>query len=92
MRKLSRKERFIGPAAELAEAGKPCDALLEAAEMAFRFQNVEGDEESAELAKIMAATSPEDVVSQVCGLQPSDQLYPKVVEIVKRVQTDAAQE
>lgn len=92
LRKLSRKERFIGPAAELAEAGKSCDCLLESAEMAFRFQNVEGDEESFELAKIMAANAPHDVVSQVCGLQPTEKLYPKMVEIVQRVQADAAEE
>ncbi|KAK3952449.1 mannitol dehydrogenase C-terminal domain-containing protein [Pseudoneurospora amorphoporcata] len=89
LRKLSRKERFIGPAAELAEHGKDCSALLDAAEMAFRFQNVEGDEESAELAKIMANNKPEDVVKQVCGLNENEKLFPKVVEIVQRVQADS---
>ncbi|KAE8443858.1 hypothetical protein EG329_001267 [Mollisiaceae sp. DMI_Dod_QoI] len=89
LRKLSRKERFIGPAAELAEDGKPFDALLDAAEMAFRFQNVEGDEESEELAKIMANNSPEQVVEKVCGLTSEDKLFPHVVEIVKKVQADA---
>ncbi len=92
LRKLSRKERFIGPAAELAEAGKDCSSLLEGAEMAFRFQNVEGDDESFELAKIMSESSPEEVVAQVCGLSPSEKLYPQVVEIVRRVQIDAAEE
>lgn len=89
LRKLSRKERFIGPAAELAEHGKDCSALLDAAEMAFRFQNVEGDEESAELAKIMANNKAEDVVKQVCGLNENEKLFPKVVEIVQRVQADS---
>ncbi|KAK3338039.1 mannitol dehydrogenase C-terminal domain-containing protein [Neurospora tetraspora] len=89
LRKLSRKERFIGPAAELAEHGKDCSALLDAAEMAFRFQNVEGDEESAELAKIMANNKPEDVVKQVCGLNENEKLFPKVVEVVQRVQADS---
>lgn len=89
LRKLSRKERFIGPAAELAEEGKPFDALLDAAEMAFRFQNVEGDDESAELAKIMAGNSPEAVVEKVCGLTSSDKLFPHILEVVKRVQADA---
>jgi len=89
LRKLSRKERFIGPAAELAEEGKPFDALLDAAEMAFRFQNVDGDEESVELAKIMKENKPEAVVEKVCGLTSKDKLYPHVVEIVKKVQADA---
>ncbi|KAI1073489.1 mannitol dehydrogenase domain-containing protein [Whalleya microplaca] len=89
LRKLGRKERFIGPAAELAEMGLETTALLEAAEMTFRFQNVEGDEESKELAKIMAEDSADDVVRKVCGLQRSDKLYPKVVEVVKKVQADS---
>ena len=92
LRKLSRKERFIGPAAELAEQGQDCSALLDAAEMAFRFQNVEGDEESKELATIMEQNTPEDVVKQVCGLQPNEKLFPRVVEIVKRVQADSKDE
>lgn len=89
LRKLSRKERFIGPAAELAEEGKPFTALLDAAEMAFRFQNVEGDDESAELAKIMESMSADEVVQKVCGLSEKDKLYSHVIEVVKRVQQDA---
>jgi mannitol-1-phosphate 5-dehydrogenase len=89
LRKLSRKERFIAPAAELAEKGKEYRALLDAAEMAFRFQNVEGDDESVELAKIMAENTPEAVVEKVCGLKQSEALFPHVVEIVKKVQADA---
>ncbi|KAK4233703.1 mannitol dehydrogenase C-terminal domain-containing protein [Achaetomium macrosporum] len=92
LRKLSRKERFIGPAAELAENGKDCSALLDAAEMAFRFQNVEGDDESFQLAEIMQKNEPEQVVQQVCGLQPTDKLFPQVVEVVKKVQSDTLSE
>lgn len=88
LRKLSRKERFIGPAAELAEHGKDCGALLDAAEMAFRFQNVEGDDESFKLAEIMEQNGPEEVVKQVCGLEPKEKLFPAVVDVVKRVQAD----
>jgi len=89
LRKLSRKERFIAPAAELAEEGKEFWALLDAAEMAFRFQNVKGDKESAELATIMASNSPEQVVEKVCGLTEKDKIFPHVVEVVKKVQADA---
>jgi mannitol-1-phosphate 5-dehydrogenase len=88
LRKLSRKERFIGPAAELAEHGKDCGALLDAAEMAFRFQNVEGDDESFKLAEIMEHNAPEEVVKQVCGLEPKEKLFSAVVDVVKRVQAD----
>lgn len=89
LRKLSRKERFIAPAAELAEQGDDFAALLDAAEMAFRFQNVEGDEESEELAQIMKDNTPEKVVEQVCGLTSKDKLFSHVVEVVKKVQADA---
>lgn len=89
MRKLGRNERFIGPAFELAEEGMKCTALLEAAEMAFRFQDVDGDDESKELATIMADNSAEEVAQKVCGLKSADKLYPKVVEIIKKVQADA---
>lgn len=89
LRKLSRKERFIGPAAELAENDMPCKYLLDAIEMAFRFQNVEGDDESAELAKIMSENSPEDVVAKVCGIQTTEKIYPQLIEVVQRVQDDS---
>ncbi|KAI9054415.1 hypothetical protein LZ554_001577 [Drepanopeziza brunnea f. sp. 'monogermtubi'] len=89
LRKLSRKERFIGPAAELAEEGKPFGALLDAAEMAFRFQNVEGDEESEELAKIMAENKAEAIVEKVCGLTKDDKLFEHVVKVVEKVQAEA---
>jgi mannitol-1-phosphate 5-dehydrogenase len=89
LRKLSRKQRFIGPAAELAENDQPIPYLLDAIEMAFRFQDVEGDEESAELAKIMAEHGAEDVVKQVCGIQEREKIYPQLVNIVKRVQADS---
>jgi mannitol-1-phosphate 5-dehydrogenase len=89
LRKLGRKERFISPAAELAEKGHSVEALMFAAEMAFRFQNVEGDDESVELAKIMANNNAEAVVQQVCGLSSSDKLFPTVVEVVKKVQADS---
>jgi mannitol-1-phosphate 5-dehydrogenase len=92
MRKLSRKERFIGPAAELAEHGKDCSALLDAAECAFRFQKVEGDEESFELANIMENNDAEEVVKKVCGLEPKEKLFPAVVEVVRRVQADTQEE
>jgi mannitol-1-phosphate 5-dehydrogenase len=86
LRKLSRKERFVGPAAQLAEKGQKVDALLGAIEQAYRFQNVEGDEESAELAKILKENSAEEVVTKVNGLDKSHPLFERIVPIVKRVQ------
>ncbi|KAF2098879.1 mannitol-1-phosphate 5-dehydrogenase [Rhizodiscina lignyota] len=88
LRKLGRKERFIGPASQLAEMGEKCDCLVAATEMAFRFQNVEGDEESTELAKIMKENDAKSVVEKVCGLEPDHPLFAKVVPIVEKVQAD----
>lgn len=92
LRKLSRKERFIGPAAELAENGQSIKYLLDAIEMTFRFQNVEDDDESKELAKIMGEHSADDVVTKVCGIQSNEKIFPSLVQIVKRVQDDSNEE
>jgi mannitol-1-phosphate 5-dehydrogenase len=85
LRKLGRKERFINPASQLADIGESYDGLLGPIEMAFRFQNIPGDDESAELAKILKDNSAEDVVKKVTGLE-SGKLYDDVVAIVKKVQ------
>ncbi|RAQ40680.1 mannitol-1-phosphate 5-dehydrogenase [Aspergillus flavus] len=86
LRKLSRKERFIGPASQLAERGQKFDALLGAIEMALRFQSVPGDEESSELARILKENSAEDATSQLTGLEKDHPLYSHVVERVSTVQ------
>lgn len=88
LRKLSRKERFIGPAAQLVERNEKVDALLGAIEQAYRFQNVEGDDESTELAKILKENSAEAVVEKVNGLDKSHKLFAKLVPIVEKVQKD----
>jgi len=88
LRKLSRKERFIGPAAELAELGHDYSGLLFAAELAFRFQDVEDDEESKELAKIIKKPADE-VVQTVCGLEAGHPLFKPLVQVVERVQTSS---
>ncbi|XP_044714464.1 mannitol dehydrogenase rossmann domain-containing protein [Hirsutella rhossiliensis] len=65
----------------LAEKGQSIKYLLDAVEMCFRFQNVEEDEESKELAKIMSESKPEDIVAKVCGVQTSEKIYPQLVEV-----------
>ena len=87
LRKLSRKERFIGPAHALAESGEKVDALLGAIEQAFGFTDVKEDEESVELAKILQEHDAKSVVQKVCGLSESDKLYPHVVKVVEKVQS-----
>ena len=77
----------MGPAAELAQKGDKVDALLGAIEMAFRFQNVEGDEESVELAKIVKENEPKAIVEKVCGLEEKDTLYKGVLKVVEKVKS-----
>ncbi|EMF10769.1 mannitol 1-phosphate dehydrogenase 1 [Sphaerulina musiva SO2202] len=87
LRKLSRKERFIGPAAHLAEADEKVDNLLGAIEQALRFQNVKGDDESFELAKIMKENDAKAVTIKLTGLEESHPLFSRVEACVKKVQT-----
>ena len=86
IRKLGRQERFVGPAAALAETGGKIDGLLGSIEMALRFQNVEGDEESAELAKILKEKSASEATKHLTSLEESHPLFSKVEDIVKKVQ------
>jgi len=86
LRKLGRRERFIGPASELAERGEKFDCLLGGIEMALRFQNVEGDDESVELAKILKEKSASDATEHITGLERDHPLFKHVEAIVKKVQ------
>ena len=88
IRKLGRKERFIGPAAQLAERGYNVTALIRGVEMALRFQNVEGDDESFELAKILSEMSAPDATTKLTGLEKSHPLYEKVLTAVEKVQSE----
>jgi mannitol-1-phosphate 5-dehydrogenase len=87
LRKLGRNERFVGPAAALAEYGDKHDALLGAIEVGFRFVDVPGDDESVELGKILGSTDAKGVVQKVCGLSESDKLFSEVVKVVEKVQS-----
>jgi len=86
LRKLSRNERLISPASQLAEMGRPFDHLLDAIEAALKFQNVEGDDESVELAKILKELDADAATQKITGLETSHPLYKHVVERVKKVQ------
>ena len=87
---MSRKERFIGPAAHLAESGDKYDFLLGGIEMAFRFQNVEGDEESAELAKKLQSLDAKAAVKDITGLEEEHPLFNDVVKVVEKVKAGSS--
>jgi mannitol-1-phosphate 5-dehydrogenase len=83
LRKMSRHERFIGPAAELVERGHTAWDLLNAVGAALRF-DVPEDAESVELQALLASGTPADeIAATITGLEPSHPLFPHVVEVVQ---------
>jgi mannitol-1-phosphate 5-dehydrogenase len=89
LRKLGRHERFIGPAAELAERGIMPEALLGAIAAALRFTDP-ADAEATELAGILAASSPADATARITGLEPDHPLFNAVATLVEERQAESA--
>jgi mannitol-1-phosphate 5-dehydrogenase len=81
LRKLSRSERLIGPAAELAERGIRPRHLLATVEAALSF-DVPDDPESIELQRLLRALTAEEATGRICGLEPADPLYGDVVAVM----------
>jgi mannitol-1-phosphate 5-dehydrogenase len=82
LRKLSRNERFVGPAAQLAESGVVPEALVRTMGAALRF-DVADDPQSVELKQLLATATPEEFVTQVTGLEEGHPLYTAVVDQVR---------
>lgn len=83
LRKLSRHERFIGPAAELAERGMQTWNLLNAVGAALRF-DVKADSESVDLQEMLSSGLGADALAvAITGLEPSHPLFPGVVEVIE---------
>jgi mannitol-1-phosphate 5-dehydrogenase len=85
LRKLGRNERFVGPAAELAERGTPPVALLQAIGAALRFE-VPDDDQSVALRRMLAERSADALAQEICGLDPSHPLFAEVVKVVAEAQ------
>ncbi|WP_120003663.1 mannitol-1-phosphate 5-dehydrogenase [Nesterenkonia muleiensis] len=86
LRKLSRHERFIGPAAQAAERGLEVEGLLAAVGAALRFDLPE-DEQSVELQKKLAevgagSLSAGNFTAEVTGLEPEHPLHSQVASVV----------
>lgn len=84
LRKISRHERFIGPAAELAERGHSAQALVNAIAAALRF-DVPEDPESVELQhKLKTAAGSREasdvLVTELTGITPDHPLFPTLSE------------
>lgn len=73
LRKLSRNERFVGPAAALAERGMSAEALVRAMVAATTFFDTD-DEQSVELKSLRESLTTEEFVAKVTGLEPTHPL------------------
>jgi mannitol-1-phosphate 5-dehydrogenase len=81
LRKLSRSERLVGPAAELAERGVRPRHLLATVAAALSF-DVPDDPESVELQRLLGTLTAEEATERICGLTPADPLYAEVVAVM----------
>ena len=89
LRKLSRHERFVGPAAEAAERGLPVDALVAAMGAALAFDDPE-DAQSVDLQRMLREQDAASFTASVTGLEPEHPLFPRVEAIVAARQAELA--
>lgn len=87
LRKLSRHERFIGPAAEAAERGLPTTALMAAVGAALAFHDAE-DEQSVQLQAQLREQDAAAFTAAVTGLEPEHPLFAKVEAVVAQRQSE----
>lgn len=92
LRKISRNERFIAPAAHLAEMGDKYECLLGAVEMLLHFQNIEGDDESVELARILKEMDSKAATLRLTGLDEDHPLFADAEKVVAKVQKETVVE
>lgn len=88
LRKLGRHERFIGPAAELAERGVTPVALLDAMSAALRFDDG-ADDEAVELARMLSEMDAAEAVERITELPPSHPLFPQVQKLIEDRKAEA---
>ena len=89
LRKLGRHDRFIGPAAELAETGTTPVALLNGVAAALRF-DVPDDPQSVELQAMLAERSPDELVAAITGIASAHPLFTPLVETFRAAQSSWA--
>ncbi|MBO1769715.1 mannitol-1-phosphate 5-dehydrogenase [Agrococcus sp. TF02-05] len=82
LRKLSRHERFVEPAAQLVDRGESADALVAAFGTALRF-DAPGDEQALELQELLRSLDPAAFVARVTGLEAEHPLTARLVEVVR---------
>jgi mannitol-1-phosphate 5-dehydrogenase len=81
LRKISRHERFVGPAAMAAERGLPTAALVAAVAAALEFDDP-ADEQSVELQTLLRTEDPAAFTTRTTGLDPEHPLFAAIREAV----------
>jgi mannitol-1-phosphate 5-dehydrogenase len=89
LRKLSRHERFVGPAAEAAERGLSVDALVDAMGAALAFDDSE-DAQSVNLQRMLREQDAASFTAAVTGLEPGHPLFSRVEALVSERQRELA--
>ncbi|MGM7668174.1 mannitol-1-phosphate 5-dehydrogenase [Microbacterium sp. A93] len=87
LRKLSRHERFIGPAVQAAERGLSTTALVEAVAAAVAFDDP-SDEQSVEMQRMLRSEDADVLTSTVTGLEPEHPLFTAVHEVFAKRQQE----
>lgn len=87
LRKLSRNERFVSPASQLAERGMGRAALVEAMGAGLRFDAAD-DPEAVELQQLLGTQPGAEVVEKVTGLRTDHPLYADVLAVVESRQAN----
>ena len=87
LRKLSRNERFVGPAAEAAERGLSTSALVAAMGAALAFDDPE-DEQSVQLQAQLREQDAATFTAAVTGLEPEHPLFADVEAVVAARQAE----
>ncbi|MFS0854514.1 mannitol-1-phosphate 5-dehydrogenase [Microbacterium sp. 179-I 3D4 NHS] len=77
LRKISRHERFIGPAALAAEHGLPTEALVGAVAAALDFEDAD-DPQAIELQQLLRTEDAVALTTRTTGLEPEHPLFPAV--------------
>jgi mannitol-1-phosphate 5-dehydrogenase len=89
LRKLSRHERFVGPAAEAAERGLSTSALVAAMGAALAFEDAE-DPQSADLQRMLRELDAREFTATVTGLEPEHPLFARIEAVVAERQAELA--
>jgi len=81
LRKLSRHERFVGPAAEAAERGLSVAALVKAMGALLEFDDQE-DEQAVDMQRLIRELDAPTFTATVTGLEPEHPLFSQVEAVV----------